>query len=136
MLDALERGSPQPTSGAGASPPVAPALPVPADRLVAARGAYAQLHHAALRAVSDLAALQQRLAGLLAQAQAARMQAEWEEGGLGDPMQLIDRVREDHDRAAREVGAGSSQNRISDGASQMWAQWTSCCTPFCRWLHA
>ena len=95
-LDSLERGG----AGAGAPPP---------DRLATARGAYSQLQHAALRAVADLAALQRRVAGLLVQAQGARVHAEMEAAaasGDTDPIQVIDRFREDRDCARRQVGAG------------------------------
>lgn len=98
-LDALERGGAAggSSAGAGAAPP--------AERLAAARGVYAQLQHAALRAVSDLAALQHRVSTLLVQAEAVRVQAEAEARGYTDPIQLIDQVREERDRAQREVGA-------------------------------
>ena len=107
-LDALERGSSPPSTSASALHPPPP-LPAPAVRVAAARGAYAQLQHAALRAVSDLAALQQHLAGLLVQVQAVRTQVEWQERGITDPIQLIDQVRDERDRAAREVGPSGFQ---------------------------
>ncbi|KAL4436789.1 hypothetical protein ABPG75_003928 [Micractinium tetrahymenae] len=122
VLDALERGSPPAGTGAGASPPAPPPLPVPSDRVAAARGAYAQLQHAALRAVSDLAALQQRLAGLLVQVQAVRLQAQWEERGFTDPIQLLDQVREDRDRAGREAAAAADSEEAAQRQGEALAQ--------------
>lgn len=79
------------------------ALPLDAlgpARVQAARDAYESLQRAALRAVADLAALQQRLAARLQEAAAQREAAQH---GFTDAVQLIDKYREERDRAAREV---------------------------------
>ena len=78
---------------------------VPPGRLQAARDGYQQLQHGALRALSDLATLQQRMGQLLAQLQQVEAQGELvQQGGFTDPVQVLDKFREDRERARREVG--------------------------------
>jgi tellurite resistance protein len=76
---------------------------VPADRAAAARSAYQQLQRSALQAITDLAALQQRMSQLLVRVQQVQVQQEMVQHGSGEPLQMLDRLREDRELARQEV---------------------------------
>lgn len=112
------------TPAAASIPPQAldaAAAALPPARLAAARDAYAALQAGALRAVADLADLQARMRGLVAQ---LSIQAEAAGTGLADPVQLVDRWREGRDAAKREVGSSAPS---VDGEGWLHA---SHCWPF------
>lgn len=89
---------------------------VPPHALASARTAYAQLQRAALRAAADLAALHGRARALLAQLAQVEVQGEVAEMyGLDDPVQVLDKFREDRGRAASEVRRGAAGGRLGSG---------------------
>ncbi|PRW58036.1 coiled-coil domain-containing 146-like [Chlorella sorokiniana] len=98
---ALEEAA-RPLSAAAAGTP-----PPPPERLEHARAAYGALQRAALRAVADLAALQARVAQLLGQLGALEAQRTAAEHGFSDPLQLLDKFREDRDEAQRQAVAAA-----------------------------
>ena len=109
VLDGLERGG-----------------GVPHDRLQAARDGYQHLQRGALRALSDLAALQKRMGQLLAQLQQVEAQGELvQQGGFTDPVQVLDKFREDRERARREVRwlAGWLAGWVGGAAHWLAAGW-------------